>query len=353
MLRHGNTRPFHWADKTMSVLRADQLEACEKELAGLPPFCLFDAGCQDQHAEEIYDLSYYAAEDRSSGAIPSLHTVNELRIRVLASFAPETALIPSEEHDMLVRLVLFGGRMALQDWNELIPARSMIRRLWCRGEWKENTLILHMPQQLCAAALILLAGEEHKKIRDIVEQVTDSIDNTLYLYGMMQAAGPARHILSLLKGTCAEGRFDLVHRLLSASFDYVYDRSGNLTLIHPGLADPEKMIAMMSAPSVSESFRDFSPDMMSGASVSVMDLESPLYDQMLSSIMGSVRPELTPEDAVEDLIILAKQGVSLKDMSEVLTSMLVSIPTPDMLKCLENLQRQIPRWVYFSSSRVQ
>ena len=155
MLRQGNTRPFHWADKTMSVLRADQLEACEKELAGLPPYSLFDAACSDLHAEKLYDLSYYAPEDRAQRAAPSLHTANELRVRVLASFTPETALLPSEEHELMVRMVLFGGRIALQDWNELIPALSLIRRLWCSGEWKDNTLILQMPHQLCASA----AGE--------------------------------------------------------------------------------------------------------------------------------------------------------------------------------------------------
>lgn len=353
MLRQGNNRSFHWADKTMSVLRADQLEACEKELAGLPPFCLFDASCTDLHAEKLYDLSYYAMEDRLDKKEPVLHTTDELRVRVLSSFAAESALLPTEEHDILVRMVLFGGRMALQDWNDLIPARSLIRRLWCRGEWKDNTLILSMPHQLCATSLIMLAGDEHQKIRDIVEQVTESVDNTLYLSGVLQAAGPVRHLSSLLKSTCAEGRTDLILRLMYASFDYVYDASGNLTLIHPGLADPDKMIVQMSSPSLSDAYRNLSMDILNNASGSVMDLESPLYDRMLSLLLGSVRPELTAEDAVEDLIILAKQGVPLKDMREVLSSMLVSIPTPDMLKSLENLQRQIPRWIYFSSSRVQ
>lgn len=353
MLRQGNNRRFHWADKTMSVLRADQLEACEKELAGLPVCCLFDAVCSDSHAEGLYDMSYYAAEDRMNGVTPSLHTADELRVRVLSSFAPETALLPSEEHDILVRMALFGGRIALQDWNDLIPARSLIRRLWCRGEWKDSTLILFMPHQLCATSLILLAGDEHKKIRDIVERVTDAVDNTLYLNGVMKAAAPINHLLSLLKGTYAEGRTDLIRRLMYSSFDYVYDDSGNLTLIHPGVAEPEKMLCQLSAPSVSEAFQDLGIDMLNHASTSVMDLESPLYDQMLGTLHGSVRPELSPEDAVEDLIILAKQGVSLKDMQEVLTTMLVSIPTQDMLKSLENLQRQIPRWLYFSSARVQ
>ena len=53
MLRKGNTRPFHWADKTMSVLRANQLEACEKDLAGLPSFSLFDNVCTDANIEEL------------------------------------------------------------------------------------------------------------------------------------------------------------------------------------------------------------------------------------------------------------------------------------------------------------
>ncbi len=353
MFRQLNTRPFHWADKTMSVLRAGQLEACEKELAGLPFYCLFDAACQDSNAEELYDLSFYAEEDRINSVPSSLHTTGELRVRVLASFAPETALLSTEEHDLLLRMVLFGGRVSLQDWNELIPARSLIRRLWCKGEWRNNTLILQMPHQLCATALILLASDEHKQIRDIMEEVTESIDNTLYLSGVLQAAGPIRHMYSLLRGTCAEGQKNLIRRFICASFDYVFDGNGNLTLIHPGLADPDRMIGMMAEPAVAGTFQEMNQDTLNNASGSVMDLESPLYDQMLSSILGSVRPELTPEDAVEDLIILAKQGVSLKDMKEVLSSMLVSIPTPDMLKALENIQRQIPQWLYYSSSRVQ
>ena len=51
MLRQTNTRSLHWADKTMSVLRADQLEACEKDLAGLPSRCLFEPDCSDVDAE--------------------------------------------------------------------------------------------------------------------------------------------------------------------------------------------------------------------------------------------------------------------------------------------------------------
>ena len=89
MLRQSNTRPLHWADKTMSVLRADQLEACEKDLAGLPSRCLFEPECSNLEAERLYELSFFAEEDRSASGKPLrpvLHTVEQLRNRVLQTF---------------------------------------------------------------------------------------------------------------------------------------------------------------------------------------------------------------------------------------------------------------------------
>ena len=124
MYTQGSPRFGSWADKTMSVLRANQLEACEKDLAGLPCHCLFDADCTDADAEAFYQLSWFPREDRNRSDVV-LHTVEQLRVRVLSSFAPELALLSPEEHDLMVRLVLFGGRLVLQDWEDLIPARSI------------------------------------------------------------------------------------------------------------------------------------------------------------------------------------------------------------------------------------
>ena len=78
MLRQRNMRPLHWADKPMSVMRADQLEACEKDLAGFPSRCLFEPECSSVDAEKLYELSFFAEEDRRAyGRIPrpALHTV--------------------------------------------------------------------------------------------------------------------------------------------------------------------------------------------------------------------------------------------------------------------------------------
>ena len=348
MLRQRDTRTLQWTDKTMSVMRADQLEACEKDLTGLPSRCLFEQGCSNIDAEKLYELSFFADEDRvASGRAlrPALHTVEQLRNRVLHTFVQECALLSVEEHDLLVRAVLFGGRVSLNDWNELIPARALVRRLWCRVEGIGENAILIMPHQLCASALLLLAGDSHKSIRNIVEQVHDSIENTLYLLGAAQAAGPAHHMSSLLKGTCADSHPDLITRFLLSGYDYVYDRSGSLLLIHPGLADPEKMMGITNT--------EINPETLSKASDSISDLESPLYERMLGLLIDVTRPEITPEDAVEDLIILAKQEVPWKDMLEVLSSLLICQPTSEMRSALKDLGDRVPRWLNLSTSRVQ
>ena len=330
MLRHYDTRTLQWADKTMSVMRADQLEACEKDLTGLPSRCLFEPECSNIDAEKLYELSFFADEDRNASGRalrPALHTVEQLRNRVLHTF------------------VQVGGRISLNDWNQLIPARALVRRLWCRVEGIGENAVLVMPHQLCASALLLLAGDSHKAVRNIVEQVHDSIENTLYLLGAAQAAGPARHMASLLKDTCAAGHPELITRFLLAGYDYVYDRGGNLLLIHPGLADPEKMMGITNT--------EMNPEALSNASDSINDLESPLYERMLGLLIDVTRPEITPEDAVEDLIILAKQEVPWKDMLEVLSSLLICQPTPEMRSALKDLSDRVPRWLSLSTSRVQ
>ena len=348
MLRKGSPHPLHWADRTMSVMRADLLEACEKDLAGLPSHCLFDPDCSDVDAETFYELSFFSDEDRRSAdgrPVPVLHTVEQLRTRVLHQYAQESALLSVEEHDLLVRAVLFGGRTPLTDWNELLPARGLVRRLWCRVEVQGSASLLIMPHQLCASALLLLASDSHKKVRELVEQVHENIDNTLYLLGAVQAAGPANHMASLLKDTFVAGQRDLFERFLRVGYDYVYDRSGKLLLIHPGLAEPERMMDYACS--------DLDPGTLSSASDSVGDLESPLYEQMLGLLADVTRPEITPEDAVEDLIILAKQEAPYSDMEEILSSMIICQITPDMRRALRELSNRIPRWLTLRTSRVQ
>lgn len=348
MLRSIHRCPLPWADKTMSVMRAELLEACEKDLAGFPSHCLFDQEVTDADAEDFYGLSFFAEEDRLAPGHPApmLHTVQDLRNRVLHQFPEECALLSPEEHDLLVRAMLMGGRAPLRDWNELLPAKGLVRRLWARVESQGQLHHIILPRQLCSASLVLMAGDAHRQLRELTEQVHEAIENSLYLLGIVHASVPQRHMLSLLKGTLAEGRADLVRRFLLIGYDCFRDRNGNLILIHPGLAEPEKLIPHAAT-------AEMDPNALSSASDSVEALEDPLYSRMLGLLSDSVRPEITAEDAVEDLIILAKQGVPPEEMLRVLDGMLMCRFTAEMAEALKDMYEEIPRWQDLGTSRVQ
>ena len=68
---------------------------------------------------------------------------------------------------------------------------------------------------------------------------------------------------------------------------------------------------------------------------------------------GATRPELTPEGAAEDLLMLAKQGVSLQEMQEVLGSLLSIHPTAEMRQAVALVHAHTPRWGLMHTASAQ
>ena len=62
MIRTGACRVEHWSDKTMSVMREQQLEACQDRLYRCPATGIFDELCEDE-IQSLYQRSYYAREE--------------------------------------------------------------------------------------------------------------------------------------------------------------------------------------------------------------------------------------------------------------------------------------------------
>ena len=92
---------------------------------------------------------------------------------------------------------------------------------------------------------------------------------------------------------------------------------------------------------------------MRGAMEGLMPEERPLFDHLYGLLCGATRPEITEEGAVEDLRMLAKQGVSLQEMQEVLATLLTVHPTQEMLQAVALLHRQTPRWGSLQSGSLQ
>jgi hypothetical protein len=115
-----------------------------------------------------------------------------------------------------------------------------------------------------------------------------------------------------------------------------------MILVHPGLADPEHLISQVR--SIGITSMELSETMMLGGMNGIFPEEVAISEEMSGVLHGALRPEYTPEEAVEDLRMLAKQGVSLPEMESVLSSMLWVLPTPAMNNALSKLAAQTPRW---------
>ena len=330
-------------DRTLSVLQSGRLEACEKEFAGLGGPGLFDPETTDLDAERLFAESYYAQEEKE----PRLHRIEELRVKVLGSFPAEMCMLTEDELHLMIRMVFLGGETPLRDGEELYAAVSLIRRMWCRavpekGDW------LRLPRQLIAVAMLMLASDEMDKTRERKEEILDKVDNTLYLAGMLPAEMAQKDMAFQLQDTLGAVP-SLCLRLLKASFDTAVDREGRLMLVHPGLADPRSL----AEPGAQRQGGWMDPRSLTELYDSLMDVEDPLYERMISLIRDVCRQEVNPETAVEELILLAKQGAPAEELRKVLSSRLICLPTEEMTAVLRELHDRIPGWRSLNMERVQ
>ena len=335
-----------WADRTMSILRASRFQACGKDLAGLPSLCLFDGSLTDREAETLFHMSFFADER----PMKELHTLDGLRVDVMNSFPAEMALLSPDEHELMLRAVLLGGRAPLFNADFVYAARSLIRRLWGTLERSGHISFLKIPIQVSMAALLTMGNDEHHRVRDKMDKIFDTVDNTLYLTGILSVKTVLRDMLRAMEGTIAENRPDLCVRTLRTGFETFYGPDGELMLAHPGLADPFEL-ALEQQRAVSCAVPSL--DVLEDAGSSLPTLEDPLYDRLFGLIQGLCRPESSEEDTVEDLIMLAKQGAGVTDLREVLSSRIIRLPTPEMLFVLDEMERRIPRWGSLSMGQVQ
>ena len=347
MLREANMQPLMWADKTMSVLKERQLEACENRLAQLPDFGLF-SGCDDTRVETLWQCSYDAQEHPIQ---TRLHTTKQLQCQVMLSLPMEAALLSVEEHLLLERLIVLDGRAELMEWEETRGAEGLVRRLWCTLERRDDTITVRLPKELLFPLTAILASDAHAELRERLLRFESAIRGLLYIGGLLHYAEPLEHLRrDVLQGGYADN-VRLAMRYLRNTFDYCYDSQGDMLLLHPGLAEPERMIAQGMV--MSHANFELDEATLLGAMDGLLPEERSLFDRMYGLLCGAVRPEITEEEAVEDLRMLAKQGVSIGEMKEVLSSLLTVQPTPAMIDGVTQLHRLTPRWGTMSAGRVQ
>ena len=191
----------------------------------------------------------------------------------------------------------------------------------------------------------------HEEIRRKLMNFDFFIGSMLHLGGFLHYEAPLSHLLAdVVAGTYAD-QYSLALRYLRAAYDYMYDNSGSMILLHPGLAEPDKFI--YAGASYVRPIPEGESARRRYAMLGLLPEEEQLYSTMCGLLNGSVRPELTEDMAVRDLMILAKQEVPFSDMMEVLSSQIICQPTVEMRAALRDLSDRIPRWLSLSTSRVQ
>ncbi len=322
----------------MSVMREQQLEACQDRLYRCPAIGIFDELCEDEF-HSLYAFSFYAKESRRKA--PSQQ---ELRDKVRQSIPLEACYLSPGEDNLIKRMLQGEGEAYLDDWDEISSAEALISRLWCTLQiLDEDYARLVIAPELVEPITKAMMSQQYTRIREQLFTFDATLHSLLYLSGFLHASVPLTQF-PLHKHTETDGAVSLfIGRYLRAAFDYTETPEGEMLLLHPGLADPEHLLSSLAKLSPIEI--QLTREMMLGGMNGILPEEVASCEAMRGELTGAVRPEYDEEEALEDLRMMAKQGASIDEMREVLESMLCVLPTPRMLNALRQLHLQTVRWM--------
>ncbi len=346
MYREIHASSLAWPDKTMSVIQQRQLEACEERLRDLPDFGLF-MGCTDENAEILWSISYDAEEEARSF---SLHSAEGLQKHVLDRMSAEAALLTHAEYGMVLRLILNDGKVWIDDWGDVSPAESLVRRLWCTVKTQDEQDQLCMPKEILMRLMMILQSDAHRKTRDQMLEFSWAVVCALNTCGMIYADDALAYLQRLIPAAGMGQAQRLSVRLMRVAFDYTFTRDGRMVLLHPGMADPERMMHLLRPVRLEDYLLDGDEDISPQFLLSEAEHSATMLLHGL--IRDELRPGIHPMMAVEDLRLLAHQAVSFDTMKEVLAAQLMTRPTGKMLDALHLLQGACPDFLFVTARKV-
>ena len=245
---------------------------------------------------------------------------------------------------LVERLLINDGELLLGDWDDLGAAEALVSRLWCSFHAEGDDWTLLLPQALHDPLARAIAAEEAQGARERLLRYDATIHGLLYIAGLLHSAQPIGLFMHDVMREDGSLAMQIARRYLQASFEYVTDANGDLILLHPGLADPYRLVGGERADGGIFTL-ELSQEMIAGGMNGILPEEQPLNEALCGALNGALRPEYELGEAAEDLRMLAKQGVGLKEMENVMASMLAVLPTRAMKDALERLYLCTPHWM--------
>ena len=347
MLREGMLHA-DWCDRTMSMMREKQFEACERRLFAHPGIALFSEKATDQDAQILFSGSFEDTHGQSGGA---LVTLDQLRRRVADRLPLEAIYISIGEMQLLERLLMNDGEIRLGEWDDVSAAEALVKRLWCSFRVDGEDWILYLPKALRAPLMTAIHAPEALTARERLFRFDATIHGLLYIAGLLHSSQPIGVFLQEVMYRRDEQAMQVAQFYLQSSFEYVTDSAGDLILLHPGLADPYRLFGMQPLEGIFT--LELSQELIAGGMNGMLPEEVALHEAMCGALNGALRPEFDLAEAAEDLRMLAKQGVSLRELETVMASMLTVLPTEKMKDALKQLHLCTPHWMGLKTTLMQ
>jgi len=347
MLREGMLHA-DWCEMTMSMMREKQFEACERRLFAHPGVGLFSPEATETDAQRLLCGSY---EDEQGMSACVLVSLDELRKRVLERLPLEAVYVSVAEMQLLERLLINDGEICLTEWDDIGAAEALVRRLWCSFSTRDEEWLLHLPKPLHLPLMMAVHAQESTAARERLFRFDATVHGLLYIAGLLHSAQPLGIFLQEVMRRQDEMALQVAKRYLQSSFEYVTDANGDLILLHPGLADPYRMFQGQPVEGIFT--LELSQELIAGGMNGLLPEEIPLHERMCGALQGALRPEFDLAEAAEDLRMLAKQGVSMKEMETVMASMLTVLPNERMKNALKQLHLCTPHWMGLKTTLMQ
>lgn len=329
-----------WCEMTMSMIREKQFEACERRLLAHPGVALFAPEATEADAQALFDASFDCPDRREALRLVSLA---EMRAVVLARLPLEAKYVGVGEQQLLEKLLINDGTLLLSDWDDIGAAEALVSRLWCSFYADGDDWYLSLPKALHEPLLSVNGTQEAAEARERIFRYDATIHGLLYIAGLLHASQAVDFFLEGVMRQKDALAKEIARRYLQASFEYVTDGRGDMILLHPGLANPYQLVNQQQVGEMGAF--EMTQEMVAGGMNGLLPEEEPLHQAMAAALNGALRPDYDLNDTAEDLRILAKQGVSMAEMENVLASTLSTLPTKEMLAALKRLYEETPRWL--------
>ena len=325
-------------DLTMSALIAQQLQECERSLFSHPNYNLFSENITDFQVQSLYETSYYSQEEKIS-----MPTLSKLREKVLQSMEQEFYFLGESEVLLLEKMVLNNGRVKLSIHDDIRAADALVKRLFCNFYEKNQNWYLCFPTCLHAKFLEIYNKDEYLEMREKLNKFDNNIMAFLYIMGVVNATPLISFFMKEMINQVDEVVYKLLIRYLKANFKFQFDSEGQMILVHPGVANVEKILSIQKK-YVGETL-ELSQDMVDGAKDGILYEEVALHNALSASLLYVVRPEYNASEVAEDLRMLVKQGVNYEVVENVLKNHITINPNQRILDLLDELYLFTPRLI--------